>query len=65
MGVKLYIEVKKNVPRFDMYPLCISTIDKDERKILFKREIVEVMCLEGANKEGLALTLIHSEILEA
>ncbi|KAM3301096.1 hypothetical protein P3S67_015596 [Capsicum chacoense] len=51
VGVKLYIEVKKSVPDFEMYLLIINTIDKDEVEMLFEGETGAVMCLENFCKE--------------
>ncbi|PHU11674.1 Eukaryotic translation initiation factor 3 subunit K [Capsicum chinense] len=49
VGVKLYIEVKKSVPDFEMYLLIINIIDKDEVEMLFEGETGTVMCLENFN----------------
>lgn len=51
VGVKLYIEVTKSVSDFKMYPLIITTIDKDETEMLFESETGPVMCLENSCKE--------------
>lgn len=58
MGLKLYIEVKKKVLGFGMYPLCITTIDNNERKMLFEGESGEVIYLESTYAEGLELALL-------
>lgn len=64
MRVKLYIEVKKSVSGFGMYPLCITKINKYERKILFEGGIRPIMYLKTNKTERLARALANSDMSE-
>lgn len=49
---------------YGMYPLCITTIGKNERNMLFGCETEAVMCVETTDVESLSLTLVNSDILD-
>lgn len=58
MCVKLYMEVKKHVFSFEMYPLCITTKDKEIYENMFEAELGAIECVEGVEMAGLALVVI-------
>ncbi|KAG5619451.1 hypothetical protein H5410_019275 [Solanum commersonii] len=50
MGVKLYLEVRRNEPGIGMYPLCIDTIEKMVGEIHnFDCSSGEIICVEELN----------------
>ena len=44
MGVKLFIEIKKQEVGFSMYPLCIDTNDKSTEKLQILIQAVVQLC---------------------
>ncbi|KAH0693770.1 hypothetical protein KY285_020867 [Solanum tuberosum] len=47
MGVKLYVEIKKQEVGFSMYPLCVDTSDKSEEEIQgFDASSGAIVCME-------------------
>ncbi|KAK6802801.1 hypothetical protein RDI58_000584 [Solanum bulbocastanum] len=65
MGVKLYLEVKRNEPRIGMYLLCIDTTKKRVREILnFDCSSGEIICVEGTERDMEALALVESKVCD-
>ncbi|KAG5629962.1 hypothetical protein H5410_001679 [Solanum commersonii] len=63
MGVKLYLEVKKNEPEFAMYPLCIDKTEKIGGDIHnFDGTFGEITCVEGTSQDTEALAVVESRI---
>ncbi|KAG5629349.1 hypothetical protein H5410_001066 [Solanum commersonii] len=66
MDVKLYLEVKMNEPGFDIYPLCIDTIEKMGGEIHnFDGTFKEIVCIEGTERDIEALVMIESRICDS
>ncbi|KAH0699937.1 hypothetical protein KY290_016336 [Solanum tuberosum] len=65
MGVKLYLEVRRNEPGIGMYPLCIDTTEKMVGDIhIFDCSSGEIMCVEGTERDSEALALVKSRICD-
>lgn len=63
MRVKLYLEVKKHVSEFAMYPLCNGIIDKKVGEIhCFDTTSSVIVWVEGAKKDAHILTAVESNI---
>lgn len=59
--MKLYIELKKSVSRFLMYPLCITTIDKSSQELEFDGEAEAVVYVEGMKSDALVFSVVESQ----
>ncbi|KAH0682123.1 hypothetical protein KY289_019875 [Solanum tuberosum] len=65
MGVKLYLEVRRNEPGIGMYPLCIDTTEKMVGEIHnFDCSSGEIICVEGTERDTEALALVESRICD-
>ena len=63
MGVKLFIEIKKQEVGFSMYPLCIDTNDKSTEELqIFDSRSGAIMCIEGGQRDANALNVVESNI---
>ena len=52
MGVKLFIEIKKQEVGFSMYPLCIDRNDKSTEELqVFESSSAAIMCIEGGQRD--------------
>ncbi|KAG5598058.1 hypothetical protein H5410_039290 [Solanum commersonii] len=66
MGVKLYLEVKKNEPGFAMYPLCIDTSEKIDGNVYnFDGICGEITCVEDTTQDTEALAMVESRICDS
>ncbi|KAG5609648.1 hypothetical protein H5410_020929 [Solanum commersonii] len=65
MGVKLYLEVRRNEPGIGMYPLCIDTTEKMVGEIhKFDCSSGEIIYMEGTERDTEALALVESRICD-
>ncbi|KAH0736956.1 hypothetical protein KY290_035661 [Solanum tuberosum] len=65
MGVKLYLEVRRNETGIGMYPLCIDTTEKMVGEIHnFDCSSGEIICVEGTERDTEALALVESRICD-
>ncbi|KAH0633443.1 hypothetical protein KY284_036229 [Solanum tuberosum] len=65
MGVKLYLEVRRNEPGIGMYQLCIDTTEKMVGEIHnFDCSSGEIICVEGTERDTEALALVESRICD-
>ncbi|KAG5618307.1 hypothetical protein H5410_018131 [Solanum commersonii] len=65
MGVKLYLEVRRNEPRIGMYPLCINTTEKMVGEIHnFDCSSGEIICVEGTERDTEPLALVESRMCD-
>ncbi|KAG5629499.1 hypothetical protein H5410_001216 [Solanum commersonii] len=63
MGVKLYVEIKKQEVGFSMYPLCVDTFDKSEEEVQgFDSSSDAIVCIEGGKRDANALSIVESKI---
>ncbi|XP_069154332.1 uncharacterized protein [Solanum lycopersicum] len=63
MGVKLFIEIKKQEVGFSMYPLCINTTDKSTEELqIFDSSSGAIMCNESGQRDANALNVVESNI---
>ncbi|KAG5616987.1 hypothetical protein H5410_016811 [Solanum commersonii] len=63
MGVKLYVEIKKQEVGFSMNPLCVDTPDKSEEEVQgFDSSSDAIMCIEGGKRDANALSIVESKI---
>lgn len=59
--VKIYAKLKKNIPKFVMYSLFITSTDKSTEKVMFDRDIGVIVCVEGMKYDALALSVFESK----
>ncbi|KAH0693112.1 hypothetical protein KY285_020209 [Solanum tuberosum] len=65
MGVKLYLEVRRNEPGIGMYQLCIDTTEKMVGEIHnFDCSSGEIICVEDTERDTEALALVESRICD-
>lgn len=60
-GVKNYVLLKKNVSRFIMYHLCITTMDKSIEEVVFDGDTRVVVCVEVMKSGALSLSVVETK----
>ncbi|XP_047265782.1 uncharacterized protein LOC124897189 [Capsicum annuum] len=59
-GVKVYVELKKQLAGLVNFSLCISTCEKDNSEIEFDKVTGAVMCIEGSEYDSVALIVVET-----
>ncbi|KAM3321960.1 hypothetical protein P3S67_003111 [Capsicum chacoense] len=60
-GVRVYVELKKQLAGLVNFPLCISICDKTNSEIEFDKATGAVMCIEDSEYDSVALTVIETD----
>ncbi|KAM3321694.1 hypothetical protein P3S67_002845 [Capsicum chacoense] len=60
-GVRVYVELKKQLVGLINFSLCISSCDKANSEIKFDKTTGSVKCFEGSEYDSVALTVVETD----